>query len=62
MTKTSVQRDQQWRRAVQKSRSKEFSFGRGRFRLSTADLLSEGQNFEGGIPSTEEKHSDADNE
>ena len=26
------------------------------------DLLSEGQNFEGGIPSTAEKRSDADNE
>ena len=27
-----------------------------------SDLLSEGQNFEGGITSTAEKHSDADNE
>jgi hypothetical protein len=31
-----AQRDQQWRRAVQKSRSKEFNTGRGRFRFSTA--------------------------
>jgi 1,4-alpha-glucan branching enzyme len=36
VTKTSVQRDQKWRRAVQKSRSKEFNTGRGRLRLSTA--------------------------
>jgi hypothetical protein len=32
------------------------------FSFEHGDLLSEGQNFEGGIPSTAEKHSDADNE
>src|ERR1035437_5950746 len=36
MTSTSVQRDQKWRRVVQKSLSKEFNIGRGRLRLSTA--------------------------
>ena len=35
-TRTSVQRGQHWRRAVQKSRSKDFNFGRGRFRFRTA--------------------------
>lgn len=32
------------------------------FSFEHGDLLSEGQNFEGGITSTAEKHSDADNE
>ena len=32
------------------------------FSFEHSDLLSEGQNFEGGIPSTSEKHSDADKE
>ncbi len=36
MTRTSVQRDQERRRVVQKSRSKEFKGGRGHFRLRTA--------------------------
>jgi hypothetical protein len=36
MTRTSAHRDHPRRRVVQKSRSKEFSVGRGRLRLSTA--------------------------
>jgi len=32
------------------------------FSFEHGDLLSEGQNFEGGIPSTAEKHSDAGKE
>jgi len=32
------------------------------FSFEHGDLLSESHNFEGGIPSTAEKHSDADNE
>jgi len=32
------------------------------FSFEHGDLLSEGQNFESGITSTAEKHSDADNE
>jgi hypothetical protein len=36
MTRTSAQRDQKQWRVVQKSRSREFSIGRGRLRLSTA--------------------------
>src|SRR5579859_6505101 len=36
MTRTSDHRDQKRRRVVQMSRSREFSLGRGRFRLSTA--------------------------
>ena len=43
----SVQAIQSWPRP--------FSFEHG-------DLLSEGQNFEGGIPSTAEEHSDGDKE
>jgi hypothetical protein len=35
-TRTSDQRDQHWPSIVQKSRSQGFSFGRGRFRFSTA--------------------------
>lgn len=36
ITSTSLQRDQNWRSAVQNSRSKQFNTGRGRLRLSTA--------------------------
>ena len=36
LTTDTGQRDQHWRSVVQKSRSQEFSFGRGRFRFSTA--------------------------
>ena len=32
------------------------------FSFEHSDLLSEGQNFEGGITSIAEKHSDADND
>jgi hypothetical protein len=35
MTRTSVQRDQYWRSAVQKNRSKGFSVGLGRCRFNT---------------------------
>ena len=51
MTRTSAQRDQKRRRAVQNSRSIEFNAGRGRLRLSTADLLTEGEDFQGGVAS-----------
>jgi hypothetical protein len=62
ITKTSVQRDQQWRSAVQKTRSKPFNFGRWPFPFENSDLLSKSENLEGGITSIAEEGSDGDKE
>ena len=58
MTRTSAQRDQKRRSVVQKSRSREFN-GRPRpLALEHGDLLSQGEDFEGGVPATAEEDAD----
>jgi hypothetical protein len=59
-TRTSVQRDQNWRSVVQKGRSKEFNFGRDLFRFQHGELLSQGEDFEGGITATAKEDPDGD--
>jgi len=60
-TRKSVQRDQHWRSVVQKSRSKEFTFGRDRpFPFHHGELLSQGEDFEGDIASTAKEDPDGD--
>jgi hypothetical protein len=58
MTRTSLQRSQKVRSVVQKSRSKEFSVGRGRWRFENRDLLPQGEDLKGRVTSTAEEDTD----
>jgi hypothetical protein len=61
MARTPAQRGHMRRRVVQNSRSKTFSFGRGR-PLEHGDLLSEGEDLNCSVMPTAEEYSDSGHE
>ena len=58
MTRRSLQRGQKRRSVIQKSRSREFNTGRGRWRFQHGDLLAEGEDFQGCVAPTAEENAD----